>query len=164
MKTLILYTSKHGTTEKISKEIAINLDNREVEILNFDKAKNINLGSYESVIIGSSIHIGKIPSNLKKFCEANEEILLQKELGLFICCMQTKEIREDEFRNAFSERLRAHSKANGIMGGEFRFEKMNFIEKLMVKKISGIDRTISEIDTFALENFINKFEFENSLI
>ncbi len=53
---------------------------------------------------------------------------------------------ETEFNNAFPELLRKHAITSKCVGGEFLFKKMNFIEKLIVKKVSGISHNVSKID------------------
>ena len=63
---------------------------------------------------------------------------------------------QEQFDNNYSEILRKHSTANGILGGEFLFEKMNFIEKYLIQKISGVKTTISKIKTNEINRFIKK--------
>jgi menaquinone-dependent protoporphyrinogen oxidase len=50
--------------------------------------------------------------------------------------------------------LRNHAISSKCVGGEFLFEKMNFFEKLIVKKVSGITRNISKIDENKIEELI----------
>lgn len=37
--------------------------------------------------------------------------------------------------------------AKEFFGGEFRFKKMNFMERFVVKKVAGSDLSIPELDT-----------------
>ncbi|CAN5505516.1 hypothetical protein BH23BAC1_BH23BAC1_30740 [soil metagenome] len=64
-----------------------------------------------------------------------------------------EEKAEEEFNNAFPEELRHHAVATGIMGGELLFEKMNFMEKFIVKTVSGQKETVSKINFPATDNF-----------
>jgi len=62
----------------------------------------------------------------------------------------------EQFNNAFPEKLRNRATAKGFFGGEFNFEKMNFIEKAIIKKIAHIEDSMSKINyqnikTFATE-------------
>ena len=61
---------------------------------------------------------------------------------------------EEVFDNAFCEDLRCHSSANGIMGVEFIFEDMNFVERFFVKRIAKIKSSISDIDYKAINEFL----------
>lgn len=158
MKTGIIYISKHGTTEKVAQSIADKLKSDELQLFNLRKDKINNLEAFDRIIIGSSIHAGNLNSKTKKFIETNKNTLLSKSLGLFLCCMEKGEKADEQFNNAFSEDLRSHSLSNGLMGGEFNFEKMNFIEKAIIKKISGNTESVSEINYDAIEQFVSNFE------
>ncbi len=155
MKTAIIYKSRHGTTCKVSEMIAQKLDNGNVAVIDLTSDPEPVISVYDKIIIGGSIHVGKIQKEVQKFCQKNLRALLKKEIGLFICCMDPDEnVRKLEFENAYPKILREHSKANGIMGGEFLFDKLNFIEKIAVKKVAHENKTISKLDNKAIEEFI----------
>lgn len=149
MKTAIIFTSKHGATEKVANQLSKNIAN--AEVLNLKEHKIINLSQYQNIILGSSIYAGRISNTMQKFIKTNTVELLQKNLALYICCMHEAEA-EKQFNAAFPELLKSHSLSNQCIGGEFNFEKMNFFEKFLVKKISGVSQTTAN---FKQEN-INK--------
>ena len=144
MKTLIVYISKHGCTETCAQKLAEKLDG-DVEILNMKKSQPAELTAFDTIIIGGSIHAGQIQKAVKKFCENNMDTLLDKKIGLFICCMEEGENAQNQLDNAYPPELRRHASALGLLGGEFNFEKMNFIERAIVKKIANIDKSVSKI-------------------
>lgn len=87
MKSLIIYKSKHGTTEKVANYIKDHMPG-ETSLLHLDKyTQKVSLKDYDTVIIGGSIYMGKIQDRIKAFCKEHEEELLKKHLGLFICYM-----------------------------------------------------------------------------
>ena len=64
MKTLIIYASKTGTTEKCAKEINRQLkDSKIVNILN----QNEDINKYDLIVIGTPIRMGMIDKKIKKF-------------------------------------------------------------------------------------------------
>lgn len=152
MKTLIIYNSKHGTTEKVAAMIADRLDENEVYLINLKFKAKIDLELYDKIIIGGSIHMGQIQKVIKDLVNDHLQELLQKQLGLFICCMN-EDKAEEEFENAFPEELRKHAVATGIMGGELLFEKMNFLDKFIVRTVSGQKETVSKIKFSAIDKF-----------
>lgn len=157
MKTALIYISKHGTTERVAGLISEKISTP-VELINLRYEKNPDISSFDSIILGGSIHAGMIQKRLKRFCENNKEALLSRKLGLFICCMETDELRlEQEYTNAYSPELRLRAVAQGILGGEFRFEKMNFLEKAIIKKISGVSESVSKINHTAIDQFVSDF-------
>ncbi|MGM0376087.1 MAG: flavodoxin domain-containing protein [Bacteroidota bacterium] len=156
MKTAIIYTTKHGTTEKVAQMIQEGLNN-ETELINLRKSKKIDLKPFEKIIIGSSIHTGKIPKKLHKFLVKNMDILLEKPLGLFLCCMYEKEAWP-QFEEAFPPTLREHARSSKCVGGELLLENMNFLEKAMIKKMTGTDASQSKIDQEKIRELIEEMK------
>lgn len=157
MKVAIIFASKHGTTEKVANLLAEKLRRKGDDVLLYNLRKGISpdLNLFDKIIIGGSIHAGNIQRGLMNFCEKNKEILKENELGLFICCMH-KEKAQEQFDNAYCEELRNHSNANSVMGGEFIFEKMNFFERIIVKKIAKIKSSVSDINTKEINRFADE--------
>jgi menaquinone-dependent protoporphyrinogen oxidase len=152
MKTLIVYQTMHGCTEKCVGKLKVGLSD-EVDAVNLKQNKKVDPQNYDTVIIGGSIHAGRIQGGIKKFCAAHEETLLTKKLGLFICCME-EEGAQKEFAANFSETLHNHAAAKGIFGGEFDFARMNFVAKAIVKKVSGVTESVSKISEDAIQKFL----------
>lgn len=137
MKLAIVYCSKHGATEKVANLIKDGIGEYQTDLFNLLKDPEPDIREYDSVIVGGPIYFGMIQNPLKMFCKQNEKILLRKELSLFICCM-VREQEDEQFENAFSEKLRMHSSAKGFFGWELQFDQLNLFEKLMVKKVNDI--------------------------
>jgi len=152
--TAIVFISRHGTTEKIANMIRDSLGKDQVAIYNLKKHRNPDISKYRRVIIGGSIHAGKIQSRVTKFCRKNEDMLLTKELGIYLCCLATGDYAMHEFNRAYPEKLRLHAKAKALMGYELYFEKMNPLNRIIMKKISGEKSDVSRIDMQALKKFL----------
>jgi menaquinone-dependent protoporphyrinogen oxidase len=153
MKTAIIFRSKHGTTETVARTMAQKLSTDEVTVIDLKKYPKPDVHDFGRIIVGGSIHAGAIQKQIKNFCHKHLHELQQKELGLFICCMDRK-LQEKEFEEAFPEVLKKHAKATGIMGGEFVFERMNFLERMIVKKIARTGHSVSDIDGEAVDTFV----------
>ena len=157
MKTGIIYSSHHGTTETVAKEIQSQLQPLVVELVNLSDDKHLDLSNYDVVILGSSIHASHNQSVMQNFCRKNMPELLQKQVGLFLCCMNKAE-REQSMQNAYSEMLRNHAFSIQFMGGEYKMDKMNFIERILLKKIAGVTESKSSIDQEAINQFVEKIK------
>lgn len=161
MKTAIIYSSKHGATEKIAQYIASELKPLPTELINIKVVKNIDLSNYDRVIMGSSVYAGRINHKLSVLIKNNLLTLLEKKIALFICGMNTAEL-ESEFKLAYPELLRQHSTCNLIVEGEYNFNKMNIIERLLVRKISGVNHNLSKTDFHKIDLFIQTLNFKLS--
>ena len=162
MRTAIVYASKHGTTEKVARQIQEELGEDKAQLFNLKNNPKFDLSHFEQVILGGSIHAGQIQKRVKDFYQQNAPELLDKRLGLFLCCMHEEEA-ENQFKNAYPEMLRNHALSSKIMGGEFRFDKMNFFERAIVKKIAGISESVSKIDASKIQEFVEEMKNGNEL-
>jgi len=155
MKTALIYASKHGTTGLVAEKIRNLLIDDEVVLLNLDKQDRIELCNFGRIIIGSPLYSGSPLPVVRKFIEQNILSLLQKEVGIFVCCMFS-DYADKQINKGFPELLRNHARSIKNMGGEFRFEEMNCIERLIVKKISGAAGSVSEINVSNIELFVRE--------
>ena len=152
MNTLIVFSSKHGCTEKCTDFLAKELNNKP-DIVNLKSYKDVNLSLYDKVIIGGSIYMGKVQKEVSEFCLKNLEELKEKNIGLFICGMQEGDSINTEINQNFPKELIEMATVIKHFGGEFNFSKMNFFEKLIVKIIAKISSNKSNI----LNDNINSF-------
>jgi menaquinone-dependent protoporphyrinogen oxidase len=159
MKTAIIYASSHGTTGKVAMLIQDGLGADSTRLINLKETRTVDLSLFDLLIIGGSIHAGKMQGRVKTFCKKNMVDLLQKRVGLFMVGMNEPEF-ENELNNAFPELLRNHAITSKCVGGEFLFEKMNFFEKLIVKKVSGITENISKISEDKIAELVSEVKNE----
>lgn len=152
MNTLIAYATKHGCTEKCASILSEKLTG-EVELYNLKEIKNVDISKYDKVIIGGSIYIGKIQKEVSDFSLTRLNQLKEKKVGLFICGMREGKTAETELKDSFPTELYSMATARGVFGGEFIFKKMNFFERLIVKKVSKVEKDVSNIS----EENINEF-------
>ncbi|MGC9374429.1 MAG: flavodoxin domain-containing protein [Bacteroidales bacterium] len=155
METAIIYATKHGCTDKCAHTLANELNNNAL-LINLDVSTNVNLDEFNTVIIGGSIHAGSMNRKIKKYIDKNMNMLPSKKTGLFICCMEEGEKAQEQFKNAFPESLRNKAIAHGYFGGEFNFDKMNFFEKAIIKKIAKTNQNVSKINENNIKDFALK--------
>ena len=152
--TVIVYMSRHGTTEKVAGMIKDSIKNEPVTIINLEKHRNPDVSKCDLILIGGSFHVGKIQKEVRKFCVKNEKLLLTKNIGLFVCGMFTGDELQKEFNNAFSEKLRNHAKAIGFMGYELYFEKMDPVTRKLMKKMNGVTQNVYKINYENIKRFV----------
>lgn len=146
MKTVVVYVSNHGAAGSVARKLGQLMQLSDSDVVDLRSDKNFNPEGYERIVIGGSIHAGRIQRRVKDFCNKYAPVLVQRKLGLYVCCMYTGEQALQQFELNFPEALRNHSSSNKIMGGTFNFEKMNWFEKMIVKKVAGVDKTTSNLD------------------
>lgn len=147
----ILYASKHQTTEKLAIRLAERLSKKfDISIENVKKEKNIPLDSFDALVLGTSIYAGRPVFDFKKIITGSDTHL-SKPIFLFICGMEPDVSKQEiEIKTAFPDYIYDKAKGKYFLGGEFDFKKMNFIERMVIKKIAKTDKDISNIKE---ENF-----------
>lgn len=155
MSTLIVYGSKKGTTETCANKLKAYIKGN-IDIINVNDVKDIVLDNYDTVIIGSAVYAGAFLNGIKEFIEVNKSKLKNKQLGLFMCCMSNDEIVEKQFKENIPEEILEVAKVKGSFGGEFKFSKMNFLEKIIIKMITKNDKSLGKVDGKSDINKINE--------
>ena len=72
MKTIIVYASKHGCVEKCAQLLTAKIAGA-VQLCNLTGEKNVQIADFDTVIIGGSIHAGRIQKEIAVFCERNKQ-------------------------------------------------------------------------------------------
>jgi len=86
-KILVAYASKYGSTGGVADAIGKGLCNKgaAVDVLLMKNA--VNLSSYQGVIVGSAIYMGKWLPEAVDFVKNNVEVLRQIPVAYFLVCM-----------------------------------------------------------------------------
>jgi menaquinone-dependent protoporphyrinogen oxidase len=163
MKSLIVFASKYGASEKCANLLSEKL-NGDVTIINLRENKNINLSDYDKIIVGASVYAGSIQAEVKDFCAANSNLLLSKPFALFLSCMSDgKEEIKSYVERSFSNELINHATVIDSLGYGFNFNKMNFFEKLIIKMVVKSKNKKGESD-IKLDGKINFLSISNEKI
>jgi menaquinone-dependent protoporphyrinogen oxidase len=101
-----------------------------VTLVDLGKQSAPDLKTFDAVIIGGSIYMGRVQAKVSEFCTAHEAELLQKPLGLFLCCGLPQNLQES-LAASFPEAVRTHAKSIGCFGGELRTARMKPMHKLI---------------------------------
>lgn len=149
--------SKHGCAEKAALLIGESLSDREVDIVDLKRKMDVDLSRYDTVIVGGSIYLGSLQRGIRNFCSRNLAMLLEKRVGLFICCMNEGGAARAHYDAVFDGALRAHATAAGIFGGELDFGKLSLLEKSVIGQAVNITESCSRFDEKAVGEFTAKF-------
>lgn len=157
MKTLIVYASKYGALEECVGILRKFLD-KDADVIRLkNKQPELDLAVYETVLIGGSVHAGRIQNAVKKFCERNLPALASKRIGLFLSALTPPDQALHYFESNFPAPLVQNARAKSSFGGKVTYELMNPIESFILKRISKKDKSFSEISVKHIEDFAKAF-------
>lgn len=94
-KVLVTYASKYGSTGGVADAIGKELCSKDVtsDVALINNAGNI--GSYQGVVIGSAIYMGKWMSEAVDFVKNNKDTLRQMPVAYFLVCMTLSKPTEE---------------------------------------------------------------------
>ncbi|OJF92406.1 flavodoxin domain-containing protein [Alkalibacterium sp. 20] len=152
MRTLIVYATKYGSTEKFAHLLGDKLHD-DVDYLEVKSSVNKDLIHFDTIIIGGPIYMGQIRKDITSFCEDHLEMLKSKRLGLFVCGMQNEDVIKDELQSSFPSELIQQASVTAHFGGQFQFEDMSFFDKAITKKIVKISSDYSDVREETIKAF-----------
>lgn len=165
--TLVLYTTKHGATQRYAERIAQPLDAlvKEATYAKIDKAK-----TYDAIVLGCCVYAGKI-KGLGFFADYAQE-LADKRLVLFTCGLYDP--NEKEIKDALDAQIReklgdaADRVAVFHLRGSLRWQSLGLVERVMMKTLmSGIrkkpEEERSETERLLLESEGGALDFADEM-
>jgi menaquinone-dependent protoporphyrinogen oxidase len=158
MSTVILYTTKHGTAAKCAGLLAGKAV-EEVKTVNLKTTPGFSFESFDTVILGASVYVGRIQPEMAAFCASYKDKLLKKKLGLFICSGDHSE-KGREYIKLFGEELHRHASSKKLFGDEIYWEKLNLFEKLAMRIIKKSKASTSNIETGAIDELAKEMKLQ----
>jgi len=153
MKILVISASKHGSTEEIGQAIADELRTRSVAVDVKLISESVQLDSYDGIVLGSAVYMGRWLPEAMSFVEANQRVLFEKPLWLFssgpLGDPPKGSLDEHETLKVVSETAALDHK---VFTGSLDPEDLGFKERLVVKMVKGPTgdfRNWEEIRTWA---------------
>lgn len=140
-KLLVTYASKYGATREIAEKISSVLHQAGLQTDTTPVKQVRDLSGYQAVILGSAVYVGKWQKEAAEFIQKNEKTLGQLPVWLF-SSGPTGEGDPAELLEGWrlpvelqpiAERIRPRDIA--VFGGYINPDRVNFIEKTLVKNI-----------------------------
>jgi menaquinone-dependent protoporphyrinogen oxidase len=157
MRCLLVYASSHGTTEKAARLLSDYLQ-QDVDLVDLKRASPPDVRAYGAVIIGGSIHAGTMHKKVLGFINRNKLLLMERHLGLFLCCIYEGDKAMTQYENAYPEPLRDQSLCSGLFGGEILYGRMNPFMRPIVRRITGMKEDVYKLDTDEIRRFAIAFD------
>ena len=149
-KTLIIYESKYGTTEKIAKYLSLVLG--PAKYCKTSEFKD-EFKDFDLILLGSPIYSGKIVPKIIDFIEKNINWLKTKKIALFCTCISTKDGNENLTK---LEKILGKVITKRALGGILKHNKLDEEDSQALKEFSeNIGFTFDDTDNFNLEDIIN---------
>ena len=149
MSTLVIYSSKHGTTRKCAETIANRIKSNLIDCT----SKQIDFKDYSEIILCTPIYFGSISASLKKFIKKHKDRLSGcYSLKVYTCGLGGIESAQTAVNSFFSKLDWTISHEH--LGGEIVWESLSFLERLIIKAVLK-DEPAPMLDVEKLDKIIN---------
>jgi len=139
-KVLVTYASKYGSTGGVADAIGKELCTRDVAADTVLIKNAGNLSSYQGVVIGSAIYMGKWMPEAVDFVEKNKDILRQVPVAYFLVCMTLSQPTEENRTKVLSYMdplLKAVPEIKpigiGTFAGALDYKNLSWLNKKILK-------------------------------
>ncbi|HEY8390275.1 MAG TPA: flavodoxin domain-containing protein [Clostridia bacterium] len=150
MNTLVVFSSKHGTTRKCAQTIADRIKSDLVDCT----SKQINLNNYSRIILCTPIYFGGITGEMKRFFKKHKEELDKRSVVLLTCGLggaQNAQATVDRFLDKFNLKNKINHEH---LGGEIMWDSLNFFERVIMKAVSK-EGLVPTLDAQKIDKVIN---------
>lgn len=146
------YGTGEGQTAKVVDRVVERLHERghDVAAVNTRKSPgDLSVSTFEAVLVGASIHVGKHQPAVVEFVETNRDVLATKPTGFFQLSLSPTdkqgETRAAGYVESFVSETGWHPDRIGLFGGALRYSEYGFLKRILIKQLAK--RTLRDVDT-----------------
>jgi menaquinone-dependent protoporphyrinogen IX oxidase len=121
-KWAILFGSRYGSTRDASLWISEGMGGI---VDTFDARENPDLSSFDSIIVGSGIYLGKIEQSLENYLARNASLISNRTKALFIVCGAGDSPRAQAFVDVLAKSCQAKPPLAKIFSGRITKRLLN---------------------------------------
>ncbi|KAE9541505.1 menaquinone-dependent protoporphyrinogen IX dehydrogenase [Ursidibacter maritimus] len=155
MKTLILYLTRDGQTQKIAEKIASELQQEQTDVCILSLRENPNISAdylqqFGTIVVGASIRYGHFDPLLTQFINQHYALLNQKKSAFFSVNLTARKAdKNSPETNVYTRKLLARIKWQPdlveVMAGALFYPRYRWFDRVMIRFIMKI--TGGETDT-----------------
>jgi menaquinone-dependent protoporphyrinogen oxidase len=140
MNILIIYASKHETTQECSFILQNELSG-DADLVPLSNVTDFQIEQYDAVVVGSPVYYSKPDKKVTDFLNKHENMLLSKKIYLFL---SSKE-ETNEYFAAYPQKVVEQAQAKIFVGSRLEFKNLSIIERIIVKALKA--KSYSDIKT-----------------
>ena len=153
-RILIIYSTTDGHTRKICRrlcQVVEQLDHQ-VTLISIDDTANVELESFDKIILGASIRYGKHHKNVYDFIKGNEQLLDSKPNAFFSVNVVARKPEKNRpetnpYLRKFLKQISWQPKELAVFAGKIDYRKYSFLDRQIIRLIMWITKGPTDPDT-----------------
>ena len=155
-KILIIYSTTDGHTQKICHRLkqVIEAQVHQVTLTSIGDALNMNLKSFDKIILGASIRYGKHHKQVYEFIKRNEQLLDSKPNAFFSVNVVARKPEKNRpetnpYLIKFLKQISWQPKELAVFAGRIDYKKYQFWDRQIIRLIMWITKGPTDPKTVA---------------
>jgi len=151
---LIIYSTTDGHTLEICQRLQrlIEQQGHQVTLTSVDDASNMQLESFNKIVIGASIRYGKHHKQVYDFIKSNEQILDSKPNAFFSVNVVARKPEKNQpetnpYLQKFLRQITWQPKQLAVFAGKIDYQRYRFRDRQMIRLIMWITKGPTDPET-----------------
>ncbi len=139
---LIIYSTTDGQTRKICHKLkeVIERQAHQVKMVSIQNEDQVDLASFDKIVIGASIRYGKHSPQIIGFIKKNEQILNEKSNAFFSVNVVARKPDKNQpetnpYMQKFLKQISWHPKKLAVFAGKIDYPRYGFFDRLAIRLI-----------------------------
>jgi menaquinone-dependent protoporphyrinogen oxidase len=139
---LIIYSTTDGQTRKICHKLqeVIEQQAHKVKMVSIQDESQVDLASFDKIVIGASIRYGKHSPLIIDFIKKNEQLLTEKSNAFFSVNLVARKPDKNQpetnpYMQKFLKQISWHPKKLAVFAGKIDYPRYSFFDRLMIRLI-----------------------------
>jgi menaquinone-dependent protoporphyrinogen oxidase len=146
-KMLIIYSSTNGHTRKISNRLqqVIEQQGHQVTLVSVNDESQVDLQTFDKIVIGASIHYGKHSPKITDFINRNKLLLDSKPNAFFSVNIVARKPDKNQpdtnpYLRKFLKKIAWCPRELAVFAGKLEYPEYSFFDRLMIRLIMFITK------------------------
>jgi menaquinone-dependent protoporphyrinogen oxidase len=152
-RILIIYSTTDGHTRKICQRLCQVVEQQhQVTLISIDDESNLDLESFDKIILGASIRYGKHHKKVYEFIIRNEQLLDSKPNAFFSVNVVARKPEKNQpetnpYLRKFLKQISWQPKELAVFAGKIDYKQYSFLDRQIIRLIMWITKGPTDPET-----------------
>jgi menaquinone-dependent protoporphyrinogen oxidase len=152
-RILIIYSTTDGHTRKICQRLCQVVEQQhQVTLISIDDESNVDLESFDKIILGASIRYGKHHKKVYEFIIRNEQLLDSKPNAFFSVNVVARKPEKNQpetnpYLRKFLKQISWQPKELAVFAGKIDYKQYSFLDRQIIRLIMWITKGPTDPET-----------------